>query len=84
MVPWTSQVIIIQVYASLAKSSQPPPPIEVMLGIHFLQRWNNYSDPTMDLALHNMPVHRQLAGLDSGTPLLPNEYMIYLTPNLAR
>jgi IS5 family transposase len=47
-----------------------------MLRIHFLQLWNNYSDPAMEEALHDMAVYRWFAGLDSGASRLPDESTI--------
>ena len=76
VVPWTSLVGIIQGYAPVAKSGRPPFPIETMLRIHFLQLWNNYSDPAMEEALHDMAVYRWFAGLDSGASRLPDESTI--------
>jgi IS5 family transposase len=48
----------------VAKSGQQPFPIEVMVQLHFLQLWNNYSDPAMEEALYDMPVYRWFVGLD--------------------
>jgi IS5 family transposase len=48
----------------VAKSGHQPFPIEVMVRIHFLQFWNNYSDPAMEEALYDMPVYRWFVGLD--------------------
>jgi len=47
-----------------------------MLRIHFLQLWNNYSDPAMEEALHDMAVYRWFAGLDSGATRLADESTI--------
>jgi IS5 family transposase len=44
-----------------------------MLRIHFLQLWNNYSDPAMEESLYDMVVYRWFAGLDSGASRLPDE-----------
>ena len=76
MVPWASLVGVIQGHAPVAKSGRPPFPIETMLRIHFLQLWNNYSDPAMEEALHDMAVYRWFAGLDSGASRLPDESTI--------
>jgi len=67
---------IVQRYAPVAKSVRPPIPVETMLRIHFLQLWNNYSDPAMEEALHDMAVYRWFAGLDSGASGLPDESTI--------
>jgi len=76
VVPWARLVVVIQGYAPTAKSGRPPFPIEVMLRIHFLQLWNNYSDPAIEEALHDMPVYRWFVGLDAGASRLPDESTI--------
>jgi IS5 family transposase len=76
VVPWASLVGIRRGYAPVAKSSRPPFPIETMLRIHFLQLWNNYSDPSIAEALHDMAVYRWFAGLVSGASRLPDETTI--------
>jgi len=75
-VPWASLLGLIQGYAPVAKSGRPPFPTETMLRIHFQQLWNNYSDPAMEEALHDMAVYRWFAGLDSGASRLPDESTI--------
>ena len=48
----------------MAKSGQSPFLIEVMVRIHFLQLWSNYSDPAMEEGLYDMPVYHWFDGLD--------------------
>jgi IS5 family transposase len=60
----------------MAKSGRPPFPFEVLLRIHFLQLWNNYSDPAMEEAVHDMPVYLWFVGLDAGASRLPDESTI--------
>ena len=48
-----------------------------MLGIRFSQLWNDCSESAMDEALHDMAVHSWFAGLDSDTPRLPIDSMIF-------
>jgi len=76
VVPWARLVAVIQGYAPTAKSGRPSFSIEVMLRIHFLQLWNNYSDPAMEEALYDMPVYRWFVGLDAGASRQPDESTI--------
>jgi IS5 family transposase len=47
-----------------------------MLRIHFMQQWFTLSDPAMEEALHDVPLFREFAGLDSWTTRLPDESTI--------
>jgi len=76
VVPWVRLVAVIQGSAPTAKSGRPPFPIEVMLRIHFFQFWDNYSDPALEEALHDMPFYRWFVGLDAGASGLPDEFTI--------
>jgi IS5 family transposase len=76
VVPWARLVAVVQGYVPTTKSGRPPVPIEVMLPIHFLQLRNNYSDPAMKEALHDMPFYRWFVGLDSGASRVPDESTI--------
>jgi len=76
VVPWARLVAMIRSYAPTANCGRPPLPIVVMLRIHFPQLWNNYSDPAMEEALHEMPVYRLLVRLDAGASRLPDESTI--------
>jgi len=76
VISWATLVAMIQGFAPVAKTGRPPFPIEVMLRVHFLQLWYNYSDPAMEAALHDTHVYRWLAGLDAGTSRLPDESTI--------
>ena len=76
VIPWASLVAMIQDFALVAKTGRPRFPIEVMLRVHFLQLWYNYSDPAMEAALHDIEVYRWFAGLDAGESRLPDETTI--------
>jgi IS5 family transposase len=67
---------ITQCSTRLAKSGRTPFHLETMPRIHFLQFWNNYSDPALEDALHDMTVFRCFVGADSGTSRSPNESTI--------
>jgi transposase, IS5 family len=47
-----------------------------MLRIHFMQQWFGLSDPAMEEALHDTPLYREFAGLDSGISRIPDETTI--------
>ena len=47
-----------------------------MLRIHFLQQWFNLSDPAMEEALHDVPLFRDFAGLNSWDDAVPSETSI--------
>jgi IS5 family transposase len=36
-----------------------------MLRVHFMQQWFTLSDPAMEEALHDMPLFREFAGLNT-------------------
>ena len=48
----------------------------MMLRIHFLQQWFGLSDPAMEEALHETPMYREFAGIESGPVRLPDESTI--------
>ena len=54
-------------------NARPPMPLSTMLRIHFLQPWFGYSDPTMEEALHDVPLLRQFAGRDAFEDVMPDE-----------
>ena len=74
VVPWAALVALIEPHSPRAKS--PPFAIETMLRIHYLQQWFNLSDPSMEEALHDIPLYREFAGLSDGAVRLPDESTI--------
>jgi IS5 family transposase len=50
--------------------------LEVMLRVHLLQQWFGLSDPTMEEALHDVPLYREFAGLVGPMRRLPDESTI--------
>ena len=76
VVPWAALVELVSPYAPEGKKGRPPFPLETMLRIHFMQQWFTLSDPAMEEALHDMPLFREFAGLDSWTARLPDESTI--------
>jgi IS5 family transposase len=76
VVPWTSLVELVTPYAPEGKKGRPPFAVATMLRIHFMQQWFTLSDPAMEEALHDVPLFREFAGLDSWTTRLPDESTI--------
>lgn len=72
VVPWSAGVQAVQPCHLKAKTGRPPFPIETMRRIHDLQQWFALSDPTMEAALHDMPVFREFARLGEGVERLPD------------
>lgn len=76
VVPWGVLVQIVEPHYPKAKTGRPPFGIETMLRIHYLQQWFGLSDPAMEEALHDVPLYREFAKLDSVTARLPDETTI--------
>ncbi len=70
VVPWAVLVQIVEPYHPKAQTGRPPFGIETMLRIHYLQ-WFGLSDPAMEEALHDVPLYREFARLDSATARCP-------------
>lgn len=75
VVPWAALVDLITPYAPEGRRGRPPFAVETMLRIHFMQQWFTLSDPAMEEALHDVPLFREFAGLNWGTPV-PDETTI--------
>ena len=75
VVPWLALIDLITPYAPEGKRGRPPFPVETMLRIHFMQQWFTLSDPSMEEALHDLPLFRDSAGLNWDTRL-PDETTI--------
>jgi IS5 family transposase len=76
VVPWAALVAVVQPHAPRAKTGRPPFAIETMLRIHYLQQWFGLSDPSMEEALHDVPLYREFAGVDGPMSRLPDESTI--------
>lgn len=76
VVPWTRLLAVIDSVYPKAGNGRRPYDLSVMLRIHFMQYWFNYSDAAMEEALHDIPLLRRFAGLDAGTDTLPDETTI--------
>ena len=73
VVPWAALVGLTTPYAPEGKRGRPPFAVETMLRIRFMQQWR--SNPTMEEALNDVPLFRELAGLNWDTPV-PDEITI--------
>ena len=76
IIPWGILVGLIAKHAPSGANGRPPFPVPVMLRIHFMQQWFGLSDPAMEEALHDTPLYREFAGLDSGISRIPDETTI--------
>jgi IS5 family transposase len=76
VVPWQKLTALIEPHYPKGKTGRPPFPIPTMLRIHFMQQWFSLSDPAMEEALHDIPLYREFALLDSGMTRLPDESTI--------
>jgi IS5 family transposase len=76
VVPWGVLVQIVEPHYPKAKTGRPPSGIETMLRIRYLQQCFGLSDPAMEEALHDVPLYREFAKLDSATVRVPDETTI--------
>ena len=76
VVPWRDLIALIEPHYPKGKTGRPPFAIAIMLRIHFMQQWFGLSDPAMEEALHDTPMYREFAGIDSGLVRLPDESTI--------
>ena len=72
VVPWSDLVALVRPFAPEGRRGRPPFAVETMLRLHFMQQWFGLSDPAMEEALHDVPLYREFAGLDSWTTRLPD------------
>ncbi|OXC72714.1 Mobile element protein [Caballeronia sordidicola] len=75
VVPWSRLIALIEPYPK-GKTGRPPFPLATKLQIHFMQQWFGLSEPAMEEALYDVPLHREFAGLDGGMTRLPDETTI--------
>ena len=76
VVPWQALLELIEPHYPKGKTGRPPMPMAVMLRVHLLQQWFGLSDPAMEEALHDVPLYREFAGIESGMVRLPDESTI--------
>lgn len=66
VVAWAALVQVVGPNCPKTKAGLPPSGKEAMLRIHCLQRWFHLSDPAMKVALHDLPLARELARRPEG------------------
>jgi IS5 family transposase len=76
VVPWSALVELIEPYYPQGRTGRPPFGLETMLRVHFMQQWFTLSDPAMEEALYDVPLHREFAGLGEASMKLPDETTI--------
>jgi IS5 family transposase len=57
-------------FAPEGKKGRPPFAVEARLRIHLKQQWFTLSDPSMEEALHDVPLFREFAGMGWDSRLL--------------
>jgi len=75
-VPWAALVELVAPFAPEGRRGRPPFSVDTMLRIHFMQQWFTLSDPSMEEALHDVPLFREFAGLGGWSDRLPDESTI--------
>ncbi|MCY7370128.1 MAG: IS5 family transposase [Polaromonas sp.] len=75
VVPWAELVALIAPYYPQGRTGRPPFSLQTMLGIHFMQQWFTLSDPAMEEAFFDTPLHREFAQLEEFARL-PDESTI--------
>ena len=73
VVPWAALVGLVAPFVPEGRRGSPPFSVGTMLHIHFMQRWFTPSAPTMEEALHDVPLFREFAGLGGSSDRPPDE-----------
>lgn len=76
VVPWAQLVCEIKPYYHTHSLGRPAHDLELMLRIHFLQLWNNLSDPAMEEALYDRLSFQKFLGFDCFGGEIPDESSI--------
>ena len=76
VVPWAALVELVAPFAPEGRRGRPPFSVDTMLRLHFMQQWFTLSDPSMEEALHDVPLFREFAGLGGWSDRLPDESTI--------
>jgi transposase len=75
VVPWCALVEEIKPYYK-GDGGRPPHDLELMLRVHFLQLWNNLSDPALEEALYDRLSFQKFLGFDCFGGVVPDESSI--------
>ena len=79
VVPWSQLLALIAPHAPHApagETGRPPFATEVMPRIHLRQQFFGHPDPAMGEALHDIPLYREFAKLDTAITRLPDQSTI--------
>jgi len=63
VVPWKGLISLIEPHPPKGEGGRPVYSLIAMLGVHLMQNWVGYSDPTMEQALYETTILRQFSGL---------------------
>lgn len=75
VVPWKNLIEAVKPHYK-SEGGRPPHDLELMLRIHFLQLWNNLSDPAMEEALYDRMSFQKFLGFDCFGGIIPDESSI--------
>ena len=73
VLPRSELVALLTSYRPEGKRGRTPFAPETMPRIHFVQQWFTLSDPSMEEALHDVPLFREFAGMECWSERLPDE-----------
>src|SRR4029453_1998436 len=76
VIPWGQLLPLIEPYYPKAGGGRPPPGLEKMLRIYFLQQWFNLSDPQAEDAIYDSESMRRFARVALGDEVVPDEATI--------
>ena len=76
IVPWDKICHEITPYYRSGDGGRPAYPLIMMLKIHFLQQWNNLSDPAMEEAIYDRLSFQKFLGFDIFGGVIPDQSSI--------
>lgn len=76
VVPWSHLEALIEPFYPKKGNGRRPMSLGAMSRIHFMQQRFGYSDPAMEEALHDVPLLRQFAALDTFEDVMLDERTI--------
>lgn len=78
VVPWVRLLALVEPHYPKVgpKGGRPPMPLEMMLGIYFLQSWYALSDPMAEESLYDSEAIRRFAEIELGDDRIPDETTI--------
>lgn len=76
IIPWKQLIDRIEPHYPKAGRGRRPIPLDTMLRIHMLQHFFNYSDPSMEEALYEVPIYCKFTDIDLTVDTVPDETTI--------